>query len=271
MVKFDLVVGNPPYNNDMYLDFVIKGHELSNGYSLWITPLKMHSYLDDVKFQSFISNTFNKYVNDIVYYPREDDIFNICMPCGVGYFLMTKNSSQCINIKNVSTIKQFNTDFITPNKELKTFNLKALSILDKIKDSSLDIESYSKSLKYKCFNRGIYNTGAHYGLFTDSDAYVIPPFTLAETSDAKTLKSLFSSDNIEECESFISYTKTKFIRFLLMLGCCGYSTICSNISWRFVPTPDAFDHIFTDEELYKKYNLTDEEISIIESVIKERT
>ena len=32
----------------------------------------------------------------------------------------------------------------------------------------------------------------------------------------------------------------------------------------------AFDHIFTDQELYEEYNLTDEEINIIESVIKER-
>jgi hypothetical protein len=41
-------------------------------------------------------------------------------------------------------------------------------------------------------------------------------------------------------------------------------------SWRFVPDPGAFDHIFTDEELYKKYELTQNEIDIIESVIKER-
>lgn len=41
-------------------------------------------------------------------------------------------------------------------------------------------------------------------------------------------------------------------------------------TWRFVPDPGAFDHIFTDEELYKKYNLTDDEIKLIESVIKER-
>ena len=40
--------------------------------------------------------------------------------------------------------------------------------------------------------------------------------------------------------------------------------------WRFVPDPGSFDHIFTDKELYEKYNLTDEEIGIIESVIKER-
>ena len=30
------------------------------------------------------------------------------------------------------------------------------------------------------------------------------------------------------------------------------------------------ENIFTDQELYEEYNLTDEEINIIESVIKER-
>ena len=44
----------------------------------------------------------------------------------------------------------------------------------------------------------------------------------------------------------------------------------SNDWWRFVPAPKAFDHIFTDQELYEEYNLTSEEINIIESVIKER-
>lgn len=43
-----------------------------------------------------------------------------------------------------------------------------------------------------------------------------------------------------------------------------------NTWWHFVPDPESFDHIFTDAELYKKYNLTLEEINIIESVIKER-
>lgn len=43
-----------------------------------------------------------------------------------------------------------------------------------------------------------------------------------------------------------------------------------NEVWKFVPAPEVFDHIFTDDELYKKYDLTDEEITIIESVIKER-
>ncbi len=42
-------------------------------------------------------------------------------------------------------------------------------------------------------------------------------------------------------------------------------------TWRFVPDPGPFDHIFTDDELYKRYNLTQDKIDIIEAVIKART
>ena len=42
--------------------------------------------------------------------------------------------------------------------------------------------------------------------------------------------------------------------------------------WRFVPAPPSgkFDHIYTDEELYKAFNLPQKYIDVIETVIKER-
>lgn len=75
-------------------------------------------------------------------------------------------------------------------------------------------------------------------------------------------------DTKEEAESFRSYIHSKLCSFLFFLGICG-ATITKEF-FRFVPEPKAFDHIFTDDELYKKYDLTDEEINIIESVIKSR-
>ena len=62
--------------------------------------------------------------------------------------------------------------------------------------------------------------------------------------------------------------KTKLVAFLFYCG-IEANTI-NNSFYRYIPEQEAFDHIFTDEELYKKYNLTDAEINIIESVIKER-
>lgn len=72
-------------------------------------------------------------------------------------------------------------------------------------------------------------------------------------------------DKITTAENVISYIKTKFFRFLVMLkkntqnGTRGV--------YQFVPIQD-FSKPWTDEELYKKYNLSQEEIDFIESMIK---
>lgn len=37
-MKFDVVIGNPPYNKGMDLDFVDLGYKISNKYTVMITP-----------------------------------------------------------------------------------------------------------------------------------------------------------------------------------------------------------------------------------------
>lgn len=77
---------------------------------------------------------------------------------------------------------------------------------------------------------------------------------------------LFSCfNNEEEAKNALSYIKTLFFRFLLSL-----KVITQNItkdSFSFVPIQD-FTKPWTDEELYAKYHLSDEEIQFIESMIK---
>lgn len=68
-----------------------------------------------------------------------------------------------------------------------------------------------------------------------------------------------------ECENVISYIKTKFFRFLVMLKKVTQDTTRSVYS--LVPIQD-FSHPWTDEMLYKKYNLTEDEIAFIESMIR---
>lgn len=69
----------------------------------------------------------------------------------------------------------------------------------------------------------------------------------------------------EECMNIISYISTKFFRYLVSIkkktqnGPRGV--------YQFVPLQD-FSKPWTDEELYAKYNLTQEEIDFIESMIK---
>lgn len=63
---------------------------------------------------------------------------------------------------------------------------------------------------------------------------------------------------------------TRLARFLFLASVCKLTGVYNDFDWRFVPDPGKFDHIFTDQELYEKYNLTPDEINLIESVIKER-
>lgn len=72
-------------------------------------------------------------------------------------------------------------------------------------------------------------------------------------------------DNLQEALYTMQYLKTKFARFLIQTTLSGISMTSRN--YMFVPYED-FTHPWTDEELYKKYNLTQEEIDYIESTIK---
>ena len=69
----------------------------------------------------------------------------------------------------------------------------------------------------------------------------------------------------EQCENIISYIKTRFFRYLVSIkkktqnGPRGV--------YQFVPLQD-FNEEWTDEKLYKKYGLTQEEIDFIESMVR---
>lgn len=68
-----------------------------------------------------------------------------------------------------------------------------------------------------------------------------------------------------EAENYLSYLRTSFVR-ALMLPTLSSQDISAD-KFQFVPLQD-FSKPWTDEELYKKYGLTDEEIQFIESMIR---
>ena len=72
-------------------------------------------------------------------------------------------------------------------------------------------------------------------------------------------------ENKQEAENFMSYVKTKFFRIL-----CQVTIVSPDVSKRtfnLVPLQD-FSHPWIDEMLYRKYNLSSDEIAFIESMIR---
>lgn len=71
--------------------------------------------------------------------------------------------------------------------------------------------------------------------------------------------------NEDEASSVISYIKTKFFRFLVLLKKTSQHA-ASNV-YQFVPIQD-WSRIWTDKDLYRKYQLSSDEIEFIESMIR---
>jgi site-specific DNA-methyltransferase (adenine-specific) len=72
-------------------------------------------------------------------------------------------------------------------------------------------------------------------------------------------------DEYINADNMLSYATTKFFRFLLLQALT--SIHITKDSFAFVPLQD-FSRPWTDADLYAKYNLTEEEIAFIESMIR---
>lgn len=76
-MKFDVVVSNPPYNNNIYIDLAKKMYNSlnPNGQMVLICPSKwMLGRNDNEKeFEEFILS----HINNIIYYPNAKEIFNV--------------------------------------------------------------------------------------------------------------------------------------------------------------------------------------------------
>lgn len=92
------------------------------------------------------------------------------------------------------------------------------------------------------------------------------PFILPKNSCCtETYIVLSVFDDIEKAKNLCQYISTKFARFLILL--LKNTQHATKQVYQFVPIQD-FSKPWTDEELYKKYGLSQEETDFIESMIK---
>lgn len=315
IMKFDIVIGNPPYNNDIYLDFVTKGHILSNKCCCMVTPAKWQAKGGEAN-QEF-RKSIVPYMDKIVYYRDSYDVFDIQEWGGISYFTINKILKDKKTVKTIcSKNSTISSDWEEHTEELLSlFNNKINSIINKVtkhKSISSELmfkrctfvgeqdrgysakqfesdalvmqgekhvgyiplsELYTKDNldKYKCItscmwgnNNVKFNDNGKGKVVGTTNISIIKPNEVPKGSFI--ILKYFDTEN--EAKSFVSFAYSRLVGFLIYFGTTGATL--NETFWRLVPDPEKFDHIFTDAELYKKYNLTEDEINIIESVIKER-
>ena len=101
----------------------------------------------------------------------------------------------------------------------------------------------------------------------DGNYQVISTLRILKPNEVCTETYLILStfDNESQAYNICSYVRTKTFRFLLLQALT--SIHITKDSFQFVPLQD-FSHPWTDEMLYKKYGLTEDEIAFIESMIR---
>ena len=115
--------------------------------------------------------------------------------------------------------------------------------------------------KYKVMISYAYGERGDFPYLVIGKPFIAPP----QSCCCETYLVIGKYDTKELCENCISYMKTKFFRFLVLL--LKNTQHATSKVYQFVPLQD-FSHPWTDEMLYKKYGLDENEIAFIESMIR---
>lgn len=323
-MKFDVVIGNPPYQKTtgketskgvasgttIYDRFVINSIKLSSNFVCMITPTKWfcgNKKLDALR-ETLLTD---KMVEMHIFYAN--DVFPNIIMDKICYYLYGKNYAGDCNIvthsrgnaESTCSIRKLAIEgldcFIENDIEasivLKVLNHRENRIENKV--SSQNPFGLISSTRGSIISYGNCNIGLHYTGYEcqgDNMGYleiddipkgrdlikahkVLYPHG-GSTNDRIFTRVLYAGpnevctqsylvvgpfDSKATCENVIGYLKTKFVRVLIRVRKVDQHLDSDRL--RFVPVQD-FSKPWTDQMLYEKYGLTQEEINYIEDTIK---
>ena len=280
-MKFDNIVGNPPYNKGLDVNFLDLVHKICNKHVCMILTAKWLLAETDRIINNVncgrLRDTYIEHVSKIVYFPCSKDVFDIMQSEGIVYFLYDKNNtySKCEITNICDENRHYNSEQTRCINNREPLLNVVWNIIEKCKIQDSFKFNHQLDRRYQVWVNGKTPGGGFYSLSkTKPDLLVLGKARVIDTynneNGIEDSKAVFSSDSLEECKSYISYLDTKLVRFLV-LGCLGkLSNIMTDDNFRYVPYTDDFSFMYTDEYMYRKYNLSNEQIEIIENTISNR-
>jgi len=321
-MKFDVIVGNPPYQMDMgetsdiplYDKFVSQAKALNPRFISMIIPSRWMAGgkgLDD--FRSGMLT--DRRMKQLVDFPNAMDVFpGVEIQSGVCYFLWDRDhNSDCdvtlvradeqigpvsrnlgefdvfirdsrattilhkvlkANEPNMSDIVSGQTPFgLTSNfkgyrhgdkqsGDLKLYLIESQKRVEKWVSPSQVTKNPGLIRGWKVYVPEAYNGGTNLPHRVIGPSFVGGPQSIC--SQSYLAVGPFSSES--EANSAQSYVNTRFFRFILSLRKISQHAGKSTYGW--VPQ-QVWDKHWSDEVLFAKYGITDDEVTYIESMVKE--
>ena len=324
-MKFDVIIGNPPYqlsdggdSNEeartrggaipLYHRFVQQAKKLNPKYLTMIIPSRWFAGgrgLDDFRDEMLKDSRISK----IVDYPVSSECFpGVEIKGGVCYFLWEKDyKGQCeVKTKRGENISVLTRPLLEKNSDIFVRYNEAISVLRKVKSLNektfSELVSTQKPFGFRTFFKGKNNSfkgsvkiygNKNVGYISSDEVvqnkdwvkehkiYITMAYGAGEDFPHQIINKPFYGEPNSCCTetylvigpfstekrtlNVLSYIQTKFFRFLVLLR--KNTQHAAKGVYQFVPTQN-FDEPWTDEKLYKKYGLTEDEIAFIESMIR---
>ncbi|MGN0807525.1 MAG: Eco57I restriction-modification methylase domain-containing protein [Candidatus Coproplasma sp.] len=343
-MKFDAIVGNPPYQEDdggaqksarpIYNYFVKIGKKLHPKHFSMIMPTRWFAGGKGKELDSLRSDMLNdKHIKELHDFLHPEELFpDTNNRGGICYFLWADAYDNTDNLVNIITHEGKGKTF-TYRRSMKTRDLdifirdsKAIGILDKVIPNGQDVETlethisaakafgfrtfFIRDAKFrknaeglsepiKCYGRGNKigyveksEITSHQDWISCWKVYVPESNNIGTELNDDNQNSFVGAPNTICTETFLVvgadlalneysannlclYLKTRFARYLLSLAKISQHGTAK--TYRFVPVQDFSSSTEIDwsksipeidQQLYRKYGLSTEEISFIESMIK---
>jgi predicted RNA methylase len=267
-MKFDVVLANPPYLDGMHMKFLDLAYEIADTVA-FIHPSSPFVSLKPTQTKKH-DKTIKKIEKHIVSldFKNGNKIFNIGLFVPVSVTLIDKNFDNG-GIINVTTIDGKSHAF-NGIKDVNVFgNIPAIySLKEKFETlpNILEMRTDGEFLVAFTNIRGHASTDIAKMFADDFWTIVSDMKTISKKGDDQLdyfFKYYFETEN--EATNFLAYLRASFARGLLSLYKTGVNL--GNNELAIIPIVD-FTRSWTDAELYKHFNLTQDEITFIESNIK---
>lgn len=306
-MHFDLVVGNPPYNKGMDLDFIDLGYELSEQYTVMIVPAKWQTADADHRISSKMSyGQFREklvpHMKYVCFYPDCLDVYGVSESCGITWFILDKSTTyeNSCTVENKCNLQKYANgiekrdithrqtlwnignkiiEHLHKERQYKSYeighieNRKAYTLNINTQLSDCRTASGAWDFQNSCIRKEFIGKGGQ--MFSQDGQITLLSKTRllrgTEKSSIGASKDVFTSDDIDECKSFYTWISSKFTRFFILINISSLRILNDN-TFRFVPCPpnNSFDHLYTDEELYDWFNLPEEYRVVIDSILRDR-
>lgn len=278
--------------------------KLNPHYLCMITPSRWMAGgkgLDDYRVRMLA----DKRIRSIVDFPGTQDVFNtVSIPGGVSYFLWDRDYSGLCdfngsmrNLGEFDVVVRDNTSCQILRKVLVKAKMFCNNIVLPRKPFGLCSNfdgwvSENTEGAVKCMSTGKILKSVSHTAYTDNNNIIhlwkvlISKATIEGSTFSGTVKQLLMGFMVlppnqictetylvagtfntkREAESYASYMKTKFYRFMLSLRVITQNISMDKFSW--VPDFGDYSHAYTDKDLYQHFGLTKKEIEHIEKSIK---